>query len=303
VTSSDRAMVCFAEPLGSSDHRAVGLFGFHDYDPLPMDTPDAVIQAVATSPDLYGVLPIENSIEGELTLTMDRLIFDYAEAKIVAEAVLGEPIWAFALSAKAAVHTVISHSMLLDLAAEFIRRRGFAVRHAVSSAAACEEVVASKDPGIVALAPPTVGYASDLVPVETEVLRVSELRTRYALLSRELPPATGDDRTMLVVAPRSDCIGALGEIAGLFARHTVNMYSILSRPISQSPEYHCFLIGAEGHVHDTTVGDLIDDLVSGGHGVKVLGSFPRWKKAQVVSPAAGLPKGMLSFGAMPNVGH
>jgi chorismate mutase/prephenate dehydratase len=295
VASRERAMICFAGPLGSSDHRVIELFGFTEFDPLPMPSVEEVIFTVSTTPGLLGVLPIENSTEGELTLTLDRLIFDADDALIVGEAVLAEEIWGFSLNGEASVHTAVSHSMILDLCADFIRHRGLSVKHAVSTKAACDEVVNALDVGLMALAPPSVGAQAGLNAVETQVARVSELRTRYALIANSLPAPTGADRTMLAIVPRYDAVGALSEIAGQFKSHDVNMTSILSRPLAGERDVHCFVVVADGHAHAEPVRSLLRSLLRAGHQVKLMGCYPRWTAKEVVTPSTQLPRGVLAY--------
>ncbi|WP_298208266.1 prephenate dehydratase domain-containing protein [Ferrimicrobium sp.] len=295
MANHERPMICFAGPLGSSDHRVIELFGFTDFDPLPMPSVEQVIFTVSTTPGLLGVLPIENSTEGELTLTLDRLIFDAEDAFIIGEAVLAEEIWGFSLNGEASVHTVISHSMILDLCADFIRHRGLSVRHAVSTKAACDEVVSARDPGLMALAPPSVGAQAGLNAVATEVAQVSELRTRYALVANALPAPTGTDRTMLAIVPRFDAVGALSEIANHFKNHDVNMSSILSRPLAGERDVHCFVVVADGHANVEPVRSLLRSLLRAGHQVKLMGCYPRWTAKDVVTPSTQLPRGVLSY--------
>ncbi|MHB8345076.1 MAG: prephenate dehydratase [Ferrimicrobium sp.] len=288
-----KGMVCIAGPLGSSDHRAIDLFGLDEIDALPMPSLDDVIHTVGHTPGIFGILPIENSIEGELTLTLDRLIFDSARVHIVAEAVLGEEMWAFTLGGTASIHTVVSHSMILDLCASYIRQNGLRVIHAVSTASACEQVVRGGDPGVAALAPPQVGESAGLRVFDAHVSEVGELRTRFALIAQTVPPSTGDDRTMIVITPRSDSVGALAEIAGVFEQHRVNMFSILSRPMAVHNGLHCFVVGAEGHVDEPPLSNLIVALIHERHSLKLLGSYPRWRGQQVVTPSPSLPAGAL----------
>lgn len=291
-------MVAFAGPLGSSDHRVVPLFGIEEFDPLPMPSIEEVIVAVSTTPGLLGVLPVENSTEGELSLTLDRLIFDAEGVYIVGEAVLAEAIWGFCVEDAAVPHTAISHAMILDLCGDFIRHRGLSVRHAVSTKAACDEVARAGDPGLLALAPPSVGESVGLVARWREVARVEELRTRYALLAHRVPEPTGFDRSMLAIVPRFDAVGALSEVAGLFRDHRVNMTAILSRPISSQPASHCFVISAEGHVAVEPLRGLVGALLLEGHRVKLLGSYPRWSGVEVVTPSADVPRGELLLDAL-----
>jgi len=294
----EREMVAFAGPLGSSDHRVVPLFGIEEFDPLPMPSIEEVIVAVSTTPGLLGVLPVENSTEGEFSLTLDRLIFDAEGAYIVGEAVLAEAIWGFGVEGGAVPHTAISHASILDLCADFIRHRGLLVRHAVSTKAACDEVARTGDPGLLALAPPTVGVSVGLVPRWREVARVDELRTRYALIAHRVADPTGCDRSMLAIVPRFDAAGALSEVADLFREHRVNMTAILSRPISAQPTSHCFVISAEGHVAVDPLRGLVRALLVAGHRVKLLGSYPRWSGVEVVTPSADVPRGELLFDAL-----
>jgi len=283
-------MVAMAGPLGSSDHRSLELLGIADVDPLPMPSLADVVDTVASTPGCFGVVPIENSIDGELTLALDRLVFSPEGVHIIAEAVLGEEIWAMGLPGATSIHTVISHSMILDLCGNFIRHNGLRVVHSVSTASACEEVVRLRDLGTAALAPPRVALEVGLVEYDRRVTELGELRTRYALIGQELPDQTGDDRTRLVITPGYDAAGSLATIAQRFAQHNVNMFSIISRPLTASEDLHCFVVGAAGHVRDESLKGLIRDLNDDGHSVKLLGSYPRWRGASVAAPSSYLPR-------------
>ncbi len=273
-------MVAFAEPLGSSSHRSLALFGLSDADPLPMDSLDEVVETVAATPGLLGVVPIETVLEGELASTLDRIVASWVY--VVGEAVLAEPIRAFAAEATTVPQVVVSHPAILALAAGWISRIGAQPRHALSTHHACVEV-ASGEPGLVALAPPEVGYQAELVVLEDAVTSIPEVRTRYALIGHELPPPTGDDRSRLVVVPRADVVGVLAEITQVLASHGVNLTSIVSRPTGHGDE-HYFLLGARGHVAEPHLEAACSELERRGHGLRVLGSYPRWRGVEVVAP-------------------
>jgi prephenate dehydratase len=278
-------LVAFAEPLGSSSHRSLALFGLADADPLPMSSLDEVVETVAATPGLLGVVPVETMQEGELAATLDRIV--YADVSIVGEAVLAEPIWAFAAHAGAAPQTVVSHPAILELAAIWIEMVGATIQHTLSTRHACAEVAAG-GPGLVALAPPEVGYAFDLVPLDDAVTSIPEVRTRYALIGHELPPPTGDDRSRLVIVPRADVVGVLAEITTVLATEGVNLSSIVSRPVGQGEE-HYFLVGTRGHAFEPALQRALAELARRGHGVRILGSYPRWQGSEVVAPRGAPP--------------
>ncbi|ACU54091.1 prephenate dehydratase [Acidimicrobium ferrooxidans DSM 10331] len=273
-------MVAFAEPLGSSSHRSLGLFGLADADPLPMISLDEVVSTVEATPGLLGVVPVETVLEGELAATLDRLVD--ARVLVVGEAVLAEPIWAFGADAGASAHVVISHPAILALAAGWIAATGAEVREALSTRHACQEV-ALAGPGLVALAPPEVGYQAELIALEDSVTSIPEVRTRYVLIGHELPAPTGDDRSRLVVVPRADVVGVLAEITSVLAAAGVNLTSIVSRPLGLGDE-HYFLIGTRGHAADPGLEHALGELARLGHRVRLLGSYPRWQGPEVVVP-------------------
>jgi chorismate mutase/prephenate dehydratase len=278
-------MVAFAEPVGSSSHRSLVLFGLTDVDPLPMASLDEVVDTVEATPGLLGVLPVETIVEGELAATLDRLVT--ARVLIVGEAVLAEPIWAFGAEAGTVPHTVVSHPAILALASAWVGQVGASVREALSTRHACVEV-ATGAPGLVALAPPEVGYQADLVAIEDAVTSIPEVRTRYALIGRELPPPSGDDRSRLVIVPRADVVGALAEITAVLAGAGVNLTSIVSRPTGQGDE-HYFLVGTQGHVEEPALLAAIAELRARGHRVRILGSYPRWHGPELVVPRQRFP--------------
>lgn len=293
MTQSDK-LICFIGPKGTSDHRAISLFeSVGEYQPLPMSTVSEIIETVNFTPGCLGVVPIENSTDGELTTITDKLVFEARDVRVQEEAVLVEGICAFGLSDPAAATTVISHPQVLELCSRFIRERGLSTRHVLSTAEACRWIAVERDISTIALAPPVVGKAAGLNLYSDAVLDVPEIRTRYVLIGQGIPKSTGSDRTILVITPSFDAVGSLSQISSVFARHAVNLTSILSRPLSAKLGFHTFQISCEGHISDTPISGAVAELLSEGHSVKHLGSFPRWRGAEVTTPFSTLPLGSI----------
>jgi prephenate dehydratase len=256
-----------------------------------MSSVTEVIQTVDHTKGCFGVVAIENSTEGELTTVTDKLIFDAAKVRILDEAVLAESMCAFGLGDASLASTVVSHPLVLDLCSRFIRERGLAVRHVLSTAEACRIVAHDNDLSQVALAPLVVGRSSGLKLYEEAVLDVPEIRTRYVLIGQGLGARSGRDRTILAITPSTDTVGSLQAVAGVFSAHDVNMTAILSRPLQAKLGFHTFHITCDGHLLDDPMSSVVRSLLHDGHAVKHLGSFPRWGGVEVTTPFATLPLG------------
>lgn len=287
-------IVCYLGPAGTSDFRAISLLdSVSEPEPLPMASVSEIIQTVNFMPGCVGIVPLEDSTNGELTTILDRLIFEARSILIREEVVLVEDICAFGIDSSTAVSRVISHPLILELCSQFIKERGLQTRHAVSTADACRIVASEMDRGLVALAPPQVGTDVGLRLKANEVMDTPDIRTRYVLIGREVAPRTGDDKTSMVITPSSDKIGFLAEVSACFAKHNVNMTSILSRPLQAKIGNHAFHITCSGHVTDPEVSEVIDDLLGFGASVKLLGSYARWKGTEVTTPSSLLPLGSI----------
>ncbi len=292
--SGHEMLICFDGPKGTSDHRAISLFAtVGEYEPLPMSSVAEVIQTVDHTRGCLGVVAVENSTEGELTTVTDKLIFDASRVRILDEAVLAESMCAFGLGDTGSAATVVSHPLVLDLCSRFIRERGLRTRHVLSTAEACRVVAQENDLSQVALAPLVVGKASGLILYEEAVLDVPEIRTRYVLIGQGLGVRSGRDRTALAITPLTDTVGSLQEIAETFRSCSVNMTSILSRPLQTKLGFHTFQITCDGHLLDDSVAAVVRRLLRDGHAVKHLGSFPRWGGVEVTTPFANLPLGSI----------
>lgn len=285
-------IVCYLGPVGTSDYRSIDLLTtVADPEPLPMSSVSEIIQTVNYLPGCVGVIPLEDSTNGELTTILDRLIFEATSILIREEVVLVENICAFGIDPSAEISAVVSHPLILDLCSQFIKERGLDIHRAASTSQACSLVAESKDSSLVALAPPKVGSAFGLELNSNEVLDIADVRTRYVLIGRDVAPRSGDDKTSFVITPAVDKVGFLAEVSSRFAKHGVNMTSILSRPLQAKFGSHAFHVTCVGHITDPNIQLAIEEMLEFGASVKLLGSYPRWKGSEVTAPWPLLPLG------------
>lgn len=258
---------------------------------LPMPTVTQVLETIEHTPGSAGLLPIEDSYEGEALSVYDRLVFESHRAFIRDEVVVADSLDAFAVSERASelAHTAVSSPRGIEHCFRFVQEHGLQVRYADSHADACKIVASSGDEGLMAIAPTRVAEAFELVTVAAGIEDLPDLKTRFIVVSREVAAPTGDDKTTLVVTPAMDRSGTLVDLLEAFGENDVNMVSLISRPLRASVGTHCFQITCEGHITDPAVRATIRRLWDKGAKIKVLGSFPAWTGDQVMTPFDALP--------------
>ena len=102
--------------------------------------------------------------------------------------------------------------------------------------------------------------------------------TRFVVMAHQDSPPTGSDRTSLAMTFDDDRPGLLYAAMGEFARRTINLSKIESRPSKQQLGRYVFLIDLDGHRLDPNVAAALDGLRKLST-VKVFGSYPRWRAA------------------------
>ncbi|MBI2710542.1 MAG: hypothetical protein HYX34_12755 [Actinobacteria bacterium] len=253
---------------------------------LAMATVGEILETVEHTPGCVGLLPVEDSFEGEDTAVLDRLVFETSGVFVCEEVVVSESLGAFRLRAETPeqLRTAVSHPRAIEHSHRFVREHGLATRFVGSIDEACKLVAESGDPTLVALAPSDAAERAGLVPVATSVVDVPDARTRLFLVSQDVAEPTGRDKTTLVLTQPTDRSGSLVRYLQAFSAHDVNLVSLHSRPIARAAGSYCFLATAEAHVHDATMRGAIEALWEAGAHIKLLGSYPEWEGEQVLAP-------------------
>ncbi len=252
---------------------------------LGMATVAEVLETVEHTPGCAGLLPVEDSYGGEDTAVLDRLIFGTSKVFVAEEVVVGETLGAFGIPGDAPVagRVAVSEPRAIEHCRRFVQENGLSTQFVGSTQGACRLVAESGDPALVAIAPQEVADDYGLVPVAASVGDVPEARTRFFLVSRSVAPATGHDKTTLVLTQPADRSGNLQRFLAAFTDHGVNLVSLHSRPLASAAEF-CFIVTAEAHIHEAPMAAAIGDLWAAGAQIKLVGSYPHWSGDQVVAP-------------------
>jgi prephenate dehydratase len=240
----------------------------------------AALDAVRAGDADGAVVPIENSVEGAVPVTLDAL-FTGDPLMITREMRVDVQ---FALLAKHGTKAEDIRRVATHPHAEAQTRRwmathlpGAEVVLEASTAHAAAMVAMADSPYDAAIAAPIAADTYRLATLATGIADRVGAVTRFVLVSRPGPPAppTGADKTSLVVFIHENKPGALLELLEQFATRGIDLTWIQSRPIGSALGKYCFAIDAEGHVDDARVGEALMGLRRTSDEVRFLGSYPR----------------------------
>ena len=246
---------------------------------VPFRTVPDVLDAVEAGEVDLGFVPIENSIEGTVNSTQDALVFDH-ELYIQREVVLDIKHFLCALPGTKLADVREVHSMPVATAQchAFLRKElpEAQVHPATSTAEAARRIGAEKLAGVAAIGPKTVAAMYGLDIIASDIADHDNNQTRFVLVGKDtIPPATGHDRTALVVFQRADEPGSLISILQEFAARRINLENLQSRPTKNTGlGDYCFIIYTDRHIEDELMADALRELHAKQGGVKFFGSYP-----------------------------
>jgi chorismate mutase/prephenate dehydratase len=240
---------------------------------VPEDSIKKVFDNVETGKAEYGVVPIENSNEGVVSYTLD--MFMDSDLKVVAEIVLEVSHNLLSRQTeRAKIKKVYSHPQALAQCRGWLESNmpGVLTKESTSTARAAE--LASREASAGAIASELAARMYDLNIVERNIEDNRRNVTRFLVISKEVPPKTGADKTSVMFSIK-DRPGSLYDILLPFKRAKINLTKIESRPSRRKAWEYIFFVDMEGHIEDRKVLKAIEALKEGCLYLKVLGSYPQ----------------------------
>jgi prephenate dehydratase len=237
---------------------------------------DEVLRLVDEGEAERGVVPIENTLEGSVSATLDALAFD---TDLLIEGELELPVTLHLAAPSgvslADVTVVRSHPVALAACRRWLSAKlpDAAREPTASTARAAEQVAETGDGAAVVNTLAAERYGLDLVA--SDIADRAGNSTRFVVVGRSLPAPTGWDKTSLVVFIHTNRPGALLAMLEIFAERDLNLTKIESRPTKHELGDYCFFVDVEGHLADERVGDALAAVKRTQRDVKVLGSYRR----------------------------
>ncbi|MBA8827539.1 prephenate dehydratase [Saccharopolyspora lacisalsi] len=278
--------IAYLGPPGTfTDQATRALTADFDAELVPLETVSQALDAVREETVMAAGVPVENSVEGSVSATLDALTS--GEPLIaVGETVL--PIRFDVLVRRGTgldeISTVSSHPHAIAQVRDWLADNipGAKVLVDSSTAAAVAAVDAGEVDAAVA-APVAVEHHGDLEVLAESIADVTDAVTRFLFVRRPgtLPDPTGADRTSISVVAHDE-VGALTELLTELSLRGINLSRIESRPTKDRLGKYRFFLDIDGHVSDARVGDALTGLRRRCGEVRFLGSYPKADRSPVV---------------------
>ena len=278
-------MLGYFGPAGTFTHQA--LRTITDDDALAFASVREALDAVRLGHVRGAVVPIENSVEGGVSATLDELI---AGAPLAIRGEIVIPV-EFGLYVRPGtrmdeVQQVLTHGHAAAQCRDWlgVMVPQAHITEAGSTAGAAAEVARPESRYDAAVCARVAGELYGLEELAYQIEDNPGAVTRFVEVgvAGPVPARTGADKTTLVAYMREDHAGALLEILEQFAVRGVNLSRIESRPTKTTLGSYCFSIDVEGHLHDKRVEEAMEGLHRICPTVHFLGSYPRADKARPV---------------------
>jgi prephenate dehydratase len=251
---------------------------------VPVNHVAEAIELVLSRKVDRAVIPVENSIEGGVSATLDALA-GTEKIRIYGEYLV--PV-TFNLVARPGVKlkdikTIATHPVAYSQSRKWLLEKLPKHVHVPSSStAAAASDLPENGSADAAIAAPTIVNHYNLFTLAKNIGENKKAQTRFIQigLAGELPKPTGADKTSVIVELPTDRPGTLLEMLEQFATRGVNLTRIESRPIGDRLGRYRFNIDAEGHVLDESVGEALSGLHRFSPKLTFLGSYPRADQEQ-----------------------
>jgi len=240
---------------------------------LPMASIEEVFQEVEAGNADFGVVPVENSGQGTIQITLD--MFLTSNLKICGEVELRVQQFLMSRNGRLEdIERVYAHPQSFMQTSAWLRANlPKAEKIPVSSNAEGARRARNADDAA-AIGGESAGHVYGLKKVVTRPIQNdADNTTRFLVVGRTIFPTSGHDRTSVLVFIH-DKPGALFDVLSPFARHGISMNRIESRPSHHGKWEYGFFIDLAGHIDDAPMQAALAELEAHSAQIKVLGSYP-----------------------------
>ncbi len=228
----------------------------------------------------YGIVPVENSIEGAVNYTLD--LFAEFDTYITAEHYESVSHDLLSITGELKdVKTVYSHPQAIAQCKNWLKKH---LPHAIvmeTTSTSNAALMASKDEQIAAIASGKAAHFYNLLPVASQIQDHVGNITRFLVIGGDRPERTGHDKTSIMFAT-NHTPGALFRALSPVNRAGLNMVKLESRPTRHYNWSYHFFMDIEGHIQDEIVFQTIEQIRTQALYLKVLGSYPILEKQEIL---------------------
>lgn len=235
----------------------------------------AVLESVANGECSLGVVPIENSIEGPVGITLDSLAHKF-ELKIFNEIIIpiNQNLIVNPGCTMDDIEEVYSHAQALAQCQDFVRQNNLQPHYAISTARAAKDIIGDRSKAAIGNSKIVELYGLEIL--ESNIQDVDNNATRFVVVSKDDHEMTGRDKTSIIFSIYEDKPGGLYRILGIFEKHDINLTKIESRPSKKGLGKYLFFVDFNGHKDEEVIQNILKEIQEQTYYFKILGSYPEF---------------------------
>jgi len=272
-STEESLKVAYLGPRATFTHQAsIKQFG-QAVEHIPVQTIKDVFEEIVRNKANFGVVPVENTIEGIVNYTLDLLV-DYP-LKITGEIILEISLHIMSVNPNLnEIVRVYSHRHALAECRDWLQKNlpDAQLIEVESTAKAAE--LAKDDYEAAAIASEAAADIYGLHIIEKKIDKHLHNYTRFLVIGKDIPPPSGKDKTTFIFSLKNE-VGALYKTLQPLYRHGINMTKIESRPSKKEAWDYIFFTDIEGHIYDEKIKKALEELKTSSPFFKILGSYPK----------------------------
>jgi chorismate mutase/prephenate dehydratase len=259
-------------PEGSFGHAAsIKHFGSStNYIPIQPQT-DIFIEVEAGRAD-YGVVAIENSLDGGIRETQDMFI--ESNLQICAEIMMPVSHNLLSNSPTEKIAKIYSHPQAFAQCRNWLKNNFKDIEQIAVSSTSGASMLAAKEENSAAIASKLAAELYELKTLHEGIQDRFDNMTRFVVIGKHCGGKSNSDKTSIIFAVK-DRVGALCEVLEIFSNYDINLAKIQSRPSRTKPWDYVFFTDLEGHIEDEKMEAALNDLEDRCPFYKFLGSYPK----------------------------
>jgi len=266
--------VAFQGEIGAySEQAAVQFFG-PSVHAKPFENFEGVFNAVERDEVQFGVVPIENSLEGSISRVYDLLLESDLKVRGEVEVRIIHCLIANAGASLDSIRRVYSHPQALGQCRAFLKHLDCELVPSYDTAGSVKMLKEKGGTDEAAVAGTRAAEIYGMTVLAREIEDFTHNTTRFFVLAKHDAPPSGNDKTSIVFSV-SHKPGALFDFLRELAASKVNLTKIESRPTRHRPWEYNFYLDYEGHHEDNTSREVLARLAEEALFFRILGSYPK----------------------------
>jgi len=272
----NKIQVSFQGEIGAYSEEAAFKFFTDKIKTLPCKTLADVFKTVEEKRVKYGIVPVENSIEGSILQTYDLLL--QSNLKICGEIVLRVAHCLISNEKRiSAIKEVYSHPQALAQCRKFLEKLNCVITSTYDTAGSVKMIKEKNIKHAAAIASERAAAIYEMNVLASHIETNPNNFTRFLIIFSTDSKKSGNDKTSIIFSTK-DIPKALFKALEPFAERDINLTKIESRPIIGKPWEYNFYLDFEGHRSEERIKKALKELGINSTFLKILGSYPKAKE-------------------------